>query len=84
MDEETNESRASRIASNVEPVDAREEVANAGNHYLVARPAVPCRRMNSRRRRNGGARASGTEPPRTREETSTEDGPRTSTGNGRV
>ena len=41
MDEETNESRASRIASNVEPVDAREEVANAGNHYLVARPAVP-------------------------------------------
>ena len=41
MDEETNESRASQIASNVEPVDAREEVANAGNHYLVARPAVP-------------------------------------------
>ena len=40
MDEETNET-PSQIASNVEPVDAREEVANAGNHYLVARPAVP-------------------------------------------
>ena len=35
--------------------------------------------MNSRRRRNGGARASGTESPRTRDETSTEDGPRTRT-----